>query len=76
MGDLAHVFIDSTGSSAKEIRHAAEVLSADKVLYGTDFPFFSLGASIRQVEEAFAGDEDANDRVFYHNAAALLGRKA
>ena len=55
------------------MKELTELMGEDKILFGTDYPFGEVEASIAQCKKAFSGKEDVADKVFYRNAAALLG---
>ena len=51
---------------------SVEKLGADKVLFGTDYPFSTLHDALREVDTAFGDDESVKKGILYDNAARLL----
>ncbi|UED87517.1 amidohydrolase family protein [Streptomyces profundus] len=75
--DRAHVYLDTMGFAPASIRFATEVLGADHVLMGSDWPIGARSASRERVEAALgaAGLTAAqSDLVAGGNAVRLLGR--
>jgi len=70
--DCAHVYADTSFCSAREIREAVDVMGAEHIMYGTDYPFTYEEYNIAVIEEAFADDAETMDLVFYGNIARLL----
>ena len=69
---LHNVYTDTTLCSAERMRESVERLGADKVLFGTDYPFSSLHDALREVDGAFGKEESLRNAVLYDNAARLL----
>ena len=55
------------------MRQVVELLGEDRILFATDYPFDGITQSVAACEEAFADDPVTADKVFYRNAAKLLG---
>lgn len=68
-----HVYTDTSFKGTEVIKELVELMGEDKILFGTDYPFGEAESSIALCKKAFSGKEDAADKVFYRNAAALLG---
>jgi len=70
-----HVYADTTGVHPTILRCAIDLLGADHVLMGTDWPVVVEGAVPRRLQEAFAAcglDADAQRMVAGGNALRLL----
>lgn len=67
-----HVYTDTTFCSAARIAKSVELLGAEQVLFGTDYPFTTLADSLPVVCEALGADAEVLDHVLYQNAARLL----
>ena len=67
-----HVYVDTTFRSAGDIRKMVDYFGAEKVLYGTDYPFSKYKGSIKQVEDAFPDDQETREKILYKNAARIL----
>lgn len=72
MGDLENVYTDTTMCSAELMRKGVELLGENRLLFGTDHPFGTLGNSSNEVKRAFKDKPDVMEKVFYGNAAKLL----
>lgn len=79
-----NVWLDAVVYSPTGVRAAVEVVGKERVLFGTDHPFFppleegaeewiSVGTNVHAVKEAFGDDEQAAAKVLGGNAIELLG---
>ena len=79
----ANVWVDAVGYSSTAVRAAAEVVGRDRVLFGTDHPFFppiepgakewkSVKTNVQAIWEAFDDDKTTVQKVLGKNAAGLL----
>ena len=69
---LTNIYTDTTLCSAERMRACADKLGADKLLFGTDYPFSTLRDALAEADRAFAPDDPRRDQVLYANAARLL----
>lgn len=67
-----HIYTDTTFCSAERIAKSVELLGAEQILFGTDYPFTTLGDSLPVVYQALGSDAKVLDCVLYQNAARLL----
>lgn len=70
--DMTNVYADTSFCSAELARRAVDLMGAEHVLFGTDYPFTHEKYNIAVIEEAFADDDMTRDKVFYSNIARLL----
>lgn len=81
-----NVWLDAVTYSKIGVQAAVEAVGEDRVLFGTDHPFFppldegakewvSVKTNIKAVEEAFGGNSNAVAAVLGHNAIDLLKLK-
>lgn len=74
--NLVNVYFDSAGTGllyeASVYRHAIDIAGADRVLFGSDFPFFSQMRSRREVDRVELSKEEER-LVLSENARRLLG---
>jgi aminocarboxymuconate-semialdehyde decarboxylase len=69
-----HVYIDTTGLHPALVRSAVDLVGADHVLMGTDWPVVvEDGARVAAVLTAAGLDEAARQRIAGDNTLALLG---
>ena len=79
-----NVWLDAVVYSPTSVRAAVELVGKDRVLFGTDHPFFppleegreewmSVETNVQAVKEAFGNDEQGVAKVLGVNAIELLG---
>ena len=79
-----NVWLDAVVYSSTGVKAAAEIVGSDRVLFGTDHPFFppleteakewkSVRTNVEAVRGAFGTDEARIDSVLGGNAVRLLG---
>ena len=71
-----HVYIDTTGMDAIGVRAAIDIVGADHVLVGTDWPVVqeeALPARLEAMFEEFGLDGNARRAIAGGNALRLLG---
>jgi hypothetical protein len=69
---LDNVYADTSFCSVELARKAVDLMGAEHVLFGTDYPFTNERFNIEVIERAFADDPVTKDRVFFGNIARLL----
>jgi len=75
---LDRLYVDTAGHDARAIRFAVDVLGAERVVLGSDFPAIhadDLGAATRKVADATSSEETAR-QVLNGTAARLLAISA
>jgi hypothetical protein len=58
------------------VRDVLEAVPADRILYGTDWPFYHQGLTLARVLIATDGEPALRRAVLHDNAARLLGLTA
>ncbi|MDR1185032.1 MAG: amidohydrolase [Coriobacteriales bacterium] len=69
---LDNIYADTSFCSVEAARAAVNLMGADHVLFGTDYPFTNESFNIEVIERAFEDDPVTCDKVFYANIAKLL----
>ncbi|MDR0671535.1 MAG: amidohydrolase family protein [Oscillospiraceae bacterium] len=69
---LENVYADTSFCSVGLARKAVDIMGADRVLFGTDYPFVNERFCIEVIERAFEDDPITKDKIFYGNIARLL----
>jgi predicted TIM-barrel fold metal-dependent hydrolase len=69
---LENIYADTSFCSVDAAREAVKLMGADRVMYGTDYPFVNEKFCIEVIEKAFENDPVTKDKVFYANIARLL----
>jgi predicted TIM-barrel fold metal-dependent hydrolase len=72
LGKYKNVWVDVSFQSPGIIRKLIKVFGADRILYGSDWPYGGIGAAKSAVKSACRGDLSLEKRIFYENAAELL----
>jgi predicted TIM-barrel fold metal-dependent hydrolase len=68
-----NVWLELSGQSLRNVRTILDRADPDRVVYGSDWPFYHQAIGIAKVLLATEGREDLRRKVLYGNAAALLG---
>jgi len=67
-----NLVLETSGESPFHVEMAVTALGAERVVYGTDTPFFPIPEGQRIVREAKISPAD-RDRIMGGNAARILG---
>lgn len=68
----SNVILELAGQSLENVRRILEEASSDRVMYGTDWPFYHQALALAKVLIATEGDPDLQRKVLYGNAAAFF----
>jgi predicted TIM-barrel fold metal-dependent hydrolase len=71
-----NVWLELASQSLPGVRTLVERAPEDRVLFGTDWPFYDQSIGLAKVLIATDDDLDARRRILHDNAVALLGRPA
>ncbi len=73
---LGHFYFDSLVHDPKALKYLVELVGADKVCLGTDYPF-PLGELVpgKVIEEAFPSDKETQEWLYSKSALNWLGMK-
>lgn len=69
-----NVWLELSGQSLSNVRTILERADPDRVVYGSDWPFYHQAIGIAKVLLATEGNERLRRKVLHDNAAAILGR--
>ena len=67
-----HYDISAHGTDPQMLRSTVDLLGAERILYGTDYPGYDPSPFIRAVRESGLTDGE-QENIFYKNAERLLG---
>lgn len=70
---LKNVWVDTSFQSPGIIRKLIKTFGPEKVMYASDWPFGNRPPHIMTVKTACRGDRSLEERLFFKNAAELLG---
>lgn len=68
-----NVYVEVACQGLPALRHILDVVPRERVLNGSDWPFYHQGVSILKLLHATEEDEDLRHRVLWKNAADLFG---
>ncbi len=67
-----NVYLELSGQPAQHIRQALSVIGVDRLLFGTDWPFWNQALALQSVHQATKHDRSAEQCILYENAEKLL----
>ncbi len=67
-----NVYLELSGQPAQHIRQVLSALGAERLLFGTDWPFWNQSLALQAVRQAVGGDRRAEQQILYKNAESLL----
>jgi predicted TIM-barrel fold metal-dependent hydrolase len=67
-----NVYLEISGQPAAHIRQAISAIGADRVLFGSDWPFWNQALALKAVQQATQDDVTATRCVLAENAASIL----
>lgn len=67
-----NVYLEISGQPAQHIRQAITALGSDRLLFGTDWPFWKQSLALQAVKQAVQNDQTAEQRILYKNAEKVL----
>jgi predicted TIM-barrel fold metal-dependent hydrolase len=73
LGGLPNVFVDTSIQSAATVRELIATFGPERVLFASDWPFGNRPPAVKIAKAACRGDRGLERRIFYQNAAELLG---
>jgi predicted TIM-barrel fold metal-dependent hydrolase len=73
LGGFKNVMVDTSVQSPGHVKKLIKVFGPDRVMYASDWPYGNRKPAIKIVKKACQGDKSLENRIFYENAASLLG---
>ena len=67
-----NVFLETSKQPARNVRKAINKVGANRVLFGSDWPFGSQEISLRIVDKAVKGNSGILEKILYSNSEDLL----
>lgn len=74
LGGFKNVLVDTSVQSPGHVKKLLKIFGPERVMYASDWPYGSMRPAIKIVKKACRGDKSLERRIFYENAAALLGQ--
>ena len=72
IGSLKNVWVDSTFKSPTGVKELIRVLSAEKVLFGSDWPWGNRKPALKILKKACKSDYHLERRLLFENASELM----
>lgn len=69
-----NVWLELSGQPAQHIQRMIAVVGAERLLFGSDWPFWPQRLALQAIRDAADGDEAVARRILHDNAARLLRR--
>jgi hypothetical protein len=73
LGGFKNVMVDTSVQSPGHVRKLINVFGPDRVMYASDWPYGNRQSAVKIIKKACCGDKSLERRIFYENAASLLG---
>jgi hypothetical protein len=73
LGGLPNVSVDTSIQSVATVRELIATFGPERVLFASDWPYGNRPPAVAIAKAACRGDRDLERRIFYENAAELLG---
>jgi predicted TIM-barrel fold metal-dependent hydrolase len=70
-----NVYLENSGQSPKVISEFIKKVDINKILYGSDWPFYPMAVSIAKMLLATENSKQERKKLFYNNAQKLLNLK-
>lgn len=67
-----NVYLELSGQPTRHICQALSNLGSERLLFGTDWPFWNQSLALQAVRQAARGDQIVEQRILYKNAERLL----
>ena len=68
-----NVYLESSSQQLTNVRRMIEEGPVDRIVFGTDWPFYHQAIALAKLLLATEGDEEVRKKVLYENAAKLMG---
>lgn len=68
-----NVWMELAGPSLQTLKALLEEFDNERIVFGSDWPFYPIAASLVKVFHATWGDDSVRDLILAHNARRLLG---
>lgn len=67
-----NVYLELSGQPARHIRQALSAVGVNRLLFGTDWPFWNQAFALQAVRQATKDERTAKHQILYENAKRLL----
>jgi uncharacterized protein len=73
LSPFKNVMVDTSFQAVGHVRELIRAFGPERVMFASDWPFGNRPPAIRIIQKACRGDKALEHRIFYENAAGLLG---
>jgi uncharacterized protein len=73
LSPFKNVMVDTSVQSPAHVRELIRAFGPERVMYASDWPYGNRIPAIKIIKKACKGDSALEKRIFYENAAELLG---
>jgi uncharacterized protein len=73
LSPFKNVMVDTSFQAVGHVRELIRAFGPERVMFASDWPFGNRPPAIRIIQKACRGDKALERRIFYENAAGLLG---
>ena len=74
LSGFKNVMVDTSVQSPAHVRELIHAFGPERVMYASDWPYGNRIPAIKIIKKACKGDSGLEKRIFYENAAELLGK--
>ncbi len=71
-----NLYLELSGQPAQHIQHALAAIGSERLLFGSDWPFWRQTLPLQALRQAVQHDSTAEVRILWENASNLLGMEA
>lgn len=71
--DFPNVYVEISSQSLSGVRDVLEQVNPDRILFGSDWPFYHQALPLAKLLIATEGQEELRRKVLFENASRLLG---
>ncbi|MDY0096337.1 MAG: amidohydrolase family protein, partial [Candidatus Vecturithrix sp.] len=71
-----NLYLELSGQPAQHIQHALAAIGSERLLFGSDWPFWPQTLPLQALRQAVQHDSTAEVRILWENARNLLGVEA
>ena len=67
-----NVYLELSGQYPDSIRNIIKYVDNDRILFGSDWPFYPLALPLAKTLKATEGNEEAREKILYKNSNRLM----
>ena len=71
-----NLYLELSGQPAQHIRQTLKAIGSERLLFGSDWPFWPQTFALQALRQALGGNTAAEARILWENARSILGLEA